>query len=191
MFSTRRFVDGPLACRPRLLFITDPTGTGGGSNDPTPPADDADADKWKAHSRTWEARAKAKPDITKEELAELREKAAKVDQADEDKKSEIDKLTERLGKAEQALAEREAKDAETAKKSELATIAAEVAKAKGVPADALRGGTREELEVHADQLASILPKTPAAPGTGGQGEGEPIGDGDMSAVDVVKAARGH
>ncbi|WP_138443526.1 hypothetical protein [Sinomonas susongensis] len=42
-----------------------------------------------------------------------------------------------------------------------AKLVADVAKAKGVPASALRGTTKEELEAHADALAELL--KPAAP----------------------------
>lgn len=48
---------------------------------------------------------------------------------------------------------------------ERAAIISEVAKDKNVPADALRGSTREELEAHADTLAALLkPSAPVIPG---------------------------
>lgn len=46
-----------------------------------------------------------------------------------------------------------------------ATLVSDVAKVKNVPADALRGNTREELEAHADTLAALLkPSGPVIPG---------------------------
>lgn len=48
---------------------------------------------------------------------------------------------------------------------ERATLVTDVAKAKNVPAEALRGTTREELEAHADTLAALLkPTAPVVPG---------------------------
>ena len=48
---------------------------------------------------------------------------------------------------------------------ERATLVSDVAKEKKVPAEALRGTTREELEAHADTLAALLkPSGPVIPG---------------------------
>ena len=48
---------------------------------------------------------------------------------------------------------------------ERATLVSEVATAKGVPASALRGSTREELEAHAEVLAELIkPSGPVIPG---------------------------
>jgi len=48
---------------------------------------------------------------------------------------------------------------------ERATLVSDIAKAKKVPASALRGNTREELEAHADDLAALLkPVAPVIPG---------------------------
>ena len=131
----------------------------------------ADVEKWKALSRKNEEQAKANA-----------EKAKKHDELEEANKTEQEKLIARAEAAEKWRADREAKDA-------AAATAAEVAKEKGVPVSALRGSTREELEAHADELLTILPKKPAAPSADGQGnEGEQISDGDMSVDDIVNAA---
>ena len=130
----------------------------------------AEVEKWKAMSRKTEDQAKANA-----------EKAKRFDELEEQSKSELEKAIARAETAEKWKADREAKDA-------AAGMAAEIAKEKGVPVEALRGSTREELEAHADTLASILPKPPVAPGAEGQGEGDPIGNGDMSAEDIVSAA---
>lgn len=48
---------------------------------------------------------------------------------------------------------------------ERATLVTDIAKTKNVPAEALRGTTREELEAHADTLAALLkPTAPVIPG---------------------------
>jgi hypothetical protein len=130
----------------------------------------AEAEKWKALSRKNEDQAKSNA-----------EKAKKFDELEEANKTEQEKLLARAEAAEKKLADREAKDA-------AAATAAEIAKEKGVPVEALRGSTREELEAHADALAAILPKKPPVPSADGQGEGDGIGDGDLSADDIVKAA---
>lgn len=130
----------------------------------------AEAEKWKALSRKNEEQAKANAD-----------KAKRFDEIEEANKTEQEKLLARAEAAEKKLAERDAQDAAK-------SLAAEIAEAKGVPVTALRGSTREELEEHADQLLSILPQKPPAPSADGQGEGDPIGDGDMSAEDIVSAA---
>ncbi len=131
----------------------------------------AEVEKWKALSRKNEDNAKSNAD-----------KAKQFDALEEANKSEIEKLQARVEAAEKWKADREQKDA-------AAATAAEVAKEKGVPVTALRGSTREELEAHADELLSILPQKPPAPSADGQGNnGDQIGDGDMSADDIVAAA---
>lgn len=48
---------------------------------------------------------------------------------------------------------------------ERATLVTDIAKTKNVPAEVLRGTTREELEAHADTLAALLkPTAPVIPG---------------------------
>ncbi|MET0716405.1 MAG: hypothetical protein ABWY57_15980 [Mycetocola sp.] len=136
----------------------------------------ADAEKWKALSRKNEERANSNA-----------EKAKKFDDAEEANKSELEKANARAEAAEKVIAENKAKD-------EAANLRTEIAKEKGfedrkIPATALRGLTREELEAHADEILALLPAPPAAPSADGQGaDGTPIGEGEMSAEDVVAAA---
>jgi hypothetical protein len=135
--------------------------------------------KWKSLSRKNEEQAKANAD-----------KAKKLDEIEAANQTEQEKLTARAEAAERALAERDAKDAATA-------LRAEIAKEKGfedrkIPATALRGLTREELEAHADEILALLPAPAAAPNADGQGAaGSAIGAGDMSADDIVAAATGR
>lgn len=151
------------------------------NTDPTPPADDAPESEWKAFARLWESRAKAKPKISDDEIATLREKAQKFDDAEQANMTELEQWKSRAESAEQWKAQRESQDS-------AAQLAKDVAEAKGVPVGALRGSTREELEAHADELLTYLPKKPAAPSADGQGDGDQIDAGDMSADDIVSAA---
>lgn len=79
---------------------------------------------------------------------ELKTKAEKLDEAEQENQTELQKAIARAEKAEQdAAAERSAR--ETAERQSLAaTVAAE----KGVPATHISGSTREELEKSAEQL---------------------------------------
>lgn len=75
---------------------------------------------------------------------ELKAKAAKLAEFEESQKSEAEKVAERLAAAEKRAAELESQVAR-----------AEVAAAKGVPAELLTGSTREELEASADALIAF------------------------------------
>ena len=104
---------------------------------PEPPAQEPD---WKALARKWESQSKA----NKTALDELTGKFTSAD-------TERTELAKKL----------QAYEAE----KERATLVSEVATAKGVPASALRGTTREELEAHADVLADLIkPSGPVIPG---------------------------
>lgn len=116
---------------------------------PTPEAPAQETD-WKIEARKWEARAKE----NKTALDELTGKYTAV----ESEKSELAKAIETL-KA----------------KEERALLVADVAKATGVPASALRGSTREELEAHAADLAELI--KPSGPVIIGQEKSpEKVGD---------------
>ena len=97
----------------------------------------------KADSRKWEGRAK-----------ENKSKADAYDKAQDEAKSETQRLTER------AEAELEGVRAAQAREQ----WAREASKRTGVPADVLRGSTQEEIDAHADELAALLrPKPPIVP----------------------------
>ena len=100
------------------------------------PAQETD---WKAEARKWEARAKENSDAAKR-LAEI-EEASKTD------------LEKALARAEAA----EAKVKEHETREQVAAWKAEVAEATGIPAAALAGSTKEELEAHAATLKSLIP----------------------------------
>jgi hypothetical protein len=75
---------------------------------------------------------------------EIKAKAEKFDEVEESKKSDLDKLTGKLTKAE-----------ERALKAERALLVSEVAREKGVPVALLTGSTKEELEAAADALIAF------------------------------------
>ncbi|HIW77055.1 MULTISPECIES: hypothetical protein [Gordonibacter] len=71
--------------------------------------------------------------------------------------------------AEGLVAEKDALLAEKDAEKDLATWKAEAAKKNGVPAELLRGETKEELEAHAEELAKfVAPATPVVTGDGEQ-----------------------
>ena len=105
-----------------------------GTEAPQAPAQETD---WKSEARKWEDRSKANH-------------------------TALDELT---GKYQSVTAERDTlaqKVAEFEAKEQRATLAAEISEATGVPAAALRGDTREELEAHAAQLKSLISRQPAS-----------------------------
>lgn len=118
---------------------------------PTPPAPEAPAQEptdWKVEARKWEDRAKENKTAA-EELAALKEAQRVADQT-----------------ATQRAAELEAKVAGYETRDQIAAWKAEVAEATGVPAVALRGGTKEEFEAHAAELKPLIenktpPRSPA------------------------------
>lgn len=80
---------------------------------------------------------------------ELKTKAMKLDEMENAGKSEIDKLKES-----NAALRKQIDDAAAEKQH--AEWVSEVAKDKDVPAELLRGGSKEELEAHADLLRAAL-----------------------------------
>lgn len=185
MFKTDHLAASPIhGFMPRLRFIEGAPegapGEGGGAAtdlEAKLAAALAEVEKWKNLSRKNEERATSNA-----------EKAQKYDELEEANRTEQEKLQARAEAAEKALAERDAKDAATKLAAE---VAAEKSKglAKPIPASALRGSTREELEAHADDIIALLPEAPAAPSADGQGAaGKPIGKGEMSPEDIVAAA---
>lgn len=95
--------------------------------------------------------------IVQERLQREREKYSDYD----DLKTAAERAQE-LESEKQTLAERVAEFEATEQRRELIST---VAKDTGVPADALRGDTKEELEAHAEVLKSLMKTTgPVIPG---------------------------
>lgn len=126
----------------------------GAPQEPSAPATQEPAPQetdWKAEARKWESRAKE--NLT---AAKANEDAAKrLAEIEEAQKTDAQKAQERLDAAEKRAAE-----------LELRSIRAEVAAAKGVPANLLSGSTQADLEASADALIAFRgeqPKPSAAP----------------------------
>ena len=95
--------------------------------------------------------------IVQERLQREREKYSDYDEL----KTAAERAQE-LEEEKQTLAERVA---EFEAKEEQSKLVAQVANDAGVPADALRGDTKEELEAHAEVLKSLMKTTgPVIPG---------------------------
>lgn len=97
---------------------------------------------------------------------ELKRKAAEFDKAADANKTELQKALDRATAAESKVAGFEAKQQQ-------AEWAHEVSTATGVPADVLRGSTKEELQAHAELLKPAYTATPrrtsTPPGTPPEG----------------------
>lgn len=114
---------------------------------------------------------------------DLRAKADEFDRAREAAKSDLEKAVERAEAAEARAAAYEAKE-------QRKSWAAEIVKESSVPAEALRGSTREEMQEHFDVLKQLVSKpaqkrvaTPAGKPTSGAGESR--------AVQALRELRGH
>jgi hypothetical protein len=136
----------------------------------------ADAEKWKALSRKNEERADENFD-----------KAKRFDELEEQNRTELEKITARAEAAEKIIADQKAATDRDKLRDDIAKE--KKFEERKVPATALRGSTREELEAHADELLALLPAPAPAPSADGQGKaGEKIGEGEMSADEIADAA---
>lgn len=120
-------------------------------------------------------------DLRKKERAkfsnyeEYKAAAERLKEIEEKDKTNLQKATERAEAAEAKLAERDAADA-------IAKAARDVANATGVPVEALRGSSRDEIEAHAEVLKPFFAKDAApsvntgSPSTDEKGSGDPLRD---------------
>ena len=146
------------------------TAEGGASADdpgqPTPPAESETGGEpidWEAkykealgHSRDWEKKAKANK-AAADELEKLKESQM----------SETEKAAKRTQELEAQIAAYKAKEQQAEWK-------AQVSAKTGIPAEALRGSTLEEIQAHADVLKPLLhpaPKLPNVPNPAQHPEG--------------------
>jgi hypothetical protein len=126
---------------------------------------------WKAKSREWERRAK-----------ENKAAADRLAEIEESQKTDLQKAVARAAALESELAGYK-------KREQVAKWASEIAKDSQIPASALRGDTREELEAHFKELEALIPKqqpkrTPVP-------TGKPSGEGGGSAaVAALRQLRG-
>lgn len=127
-----------------------------GQNPGTDPSQGTD---WEAEAKKWEKRSKENWNALKakttehetalEENAQLRSTNEELTTKNQDLETQNQDLTQAREAAEQEKAH--------------ADLLAEIAQANDVPANALRGATREELEAHAAELKELLPSAPVIP----------------------------
>ncbi|UXM92555.1 hypothetical protein [Paenarthrobacter sp. JL.01a] len=99
------------------------------------------------------------------------------------KAGQVETFQSRISELEATNTELDGKVKGFAAEKERSALLADVATAKKVPADALRGSTREELEAHADQLAALLkPSGPIIPG-------QEVSPGNVPAADDRAAVK--
>lgn len=137
---------------------------------PEPPEEEADKPEidWKAEARKHEQRSKDNLKLAKDNEAAA-QRLAELEAAN---KTEAEKQAEALAEAQSKLEE-----------LTRAKTRAEVAAAKGIPANLLAGSSQEELEASADALiawrGSVAPTRPVidpvpASGTGGGSQGKSV-----------------
>jgi len=100
------------------------------------------------------ARVKTQPPA---DYDDLKSKAAELDQIKESQKSEMQKLTDQIAAL---AAERDGFKSEVdgyKKREQVQAWATEITKDSPIPASALRGSTREELQEHFEQLSALIP----------------------------------
>lgn len=136
-----------------------PQGAQGNETDPnapkpTPPGSSAkEVTDWEAEAKKILAESRKHEDRSKEWKAKAEANQAAADrlhELEEASKSEAERLAARL-------AEAEAKVATYEKRDQLKTWAKEITEGSQVPASALRGSTREELEAHFEDLKKLIP----------------------------------
>lgn len=110
---------------------------------------------------------------------DLKTKATKFDEVTEASKTELQKERERADAAERKAAAYEAKE-------QVASWASEIVKGSTIPANALRGSTKEELAEHFEVLKSIAPAPQQKRGTP---PGKRAADGDKPGSRAAEALR--
>lgn len=133
------------------------------TTDPTPQGD-GDSTDWKAEARKWEARAK--------ENFSAVEKLKELEDAEKD---EVVRQAEKISLLENDLAAYKARD-------QIAEWSKEITKDSHVPAAALRGSSKEELEKHHAELVALIPKPKQpTPNTWDRPDPNISGDGEFVA----------
>lgn len=102
--------------------------------------------------------------LVKDRLAREKTKLDEAITRAESAEANLASVTQERDDAVNRAGEAEAKVQSFETKEQVNTWRSEVAKAKGVPADALRGSTKEEFEAHADILKPLItPRGPVLP----------------------------
>lgn len=174
---------------------------GGNTSGATPPA----GNEWKPPASQEELNRIIADRVKRTEAKyadapELRKKAAEYDKLVDAQKTELQKIQDRAEAAERRAAELEAAeqkraaDAETAR--QVADWKTQISKATGIPAGALRGGTKEDLQAHAEELKALIPdpNTRRVGGAYVPTEGRNVGTGGSDPAEqfaaILKQARG-
>ena len=105
-----------------------------------------------------------------ENYEELKEKAQKFDQIEEESKSELQKATERADSLQAELDKLKKADA-------VRTLREEVSKETGVPANLLYGSTKEECEAQAKDILAYAKPNGSYPEVEDKGEVNHVGGG--------------
>lgn len=141
-----------------------------GAETAEPGTDELTLEDWKAQSRKHEDRAKrlsAQVDSLKSRVTALEAEQERADAAE----AELAELRVDLADKERLI------------------LAEQVAREKGVPADRIRGDTREEMEVDADDLARLLTAAHRPAGGAGIVTAAGTGNPDTEVADVEAARK--
>ena len=154
----------------QIAPTTEPSTEGATMPSATPDAlegQDGDEQLGEAGKRALE-RERAEAKAAKQRAAEAE---AKLRAIEDSQKSDAQKQSDELDRLRKAVAEHEAQQ-------QRAALSAEVSAATGVPADVLRGDTREDLEAHAAQLKALITADtgPRVPNPGKTPENKPVSD---------------
>lgn len=133
------------------------------------PAGDANDVEPKTFDEAYVKELRAEAAKYRTQAKENAEAAKRLAELEEASKTEQQKQAERLEAAEKRLAEYE-------RREQVQAWTAEVSKETGVPAEALRGSSLEEIKAHAESLKSLITPPRGAgyvPGSGTGGERAP------------------
>lgn len=115
---------------------------------------------------------------------DLKAAASRLAEIEEANKTEEQKRVERIAELESKVAEYETRE-------QIAAWKAEVAEVTGIPANALAGNTKEEIEAHAETLKPLIAQpssTPAAPPVPTVGQFPAVTPGNVPISDQIAAA---
>lgn len=115
---------------------------------------------------------------------DLKAAASRLAEIEEANKTEEQKRAERIAELESKVNEYETRE-------QIAAWKAEVAEVTGVPAAALAGNTKEEIEAHAETLKPLIAQpssTPAAPPVPTVGQFPAVTPGNVPISDQIAAA---
>lgn len=113
---------------------------------------------------------------------DVKAKASKLDQLEQDSKSELQKLLDEN-------TELKTKVGSFEQEKQVTAWAAEIVKDSTIPASVLRGNTKEELEAHFKDLQELAPKPKRTPVPTGQPSGEGTGSRAATALRELRGTQ--